>query len=216
MRYICLIFLVLITISCREDFAFTKEKFFADPAVKKWMVNASKYKEMDFVNTRGEKIKFSLNYEREEFSFQKTTIAGIPTRYDEYERLTQFYNSDRFSFGIVLTAYDQIGNLLSVSLGRLNAILNIAKLEIFSLSYGNQNFTNPNNGGGPNVLFTKSILRLASDFKVGEVSMPEVLILEVKDGTFTDVDVDKIVLAQQTGLVYFRYKDGTEFWRVNL
>lgn len=206
---------ILILFGCKEEFAFKKETFYLLPITRNWKVNTEKYNDLSFVNSKNEKLVLLLSYVREEFSPSKTTVAGIPTKIDKYEQLTQMYNGEGRSFGLIMNSFNlPLGNLVNVHLDKINFSLKISSLELFNVSNNNAYFTNPNYSGGGGTKI-KSTVKYEYNFKIKNETIPQVLIFELNDGTIEDNDIKLMAMAPQLGLVYFKTKDGIEFWREN-
>ena len=216
MKNLSFILLLFSLISCKEEFAFKKETFYLLPSTRNWKIDTKKYTEMSFSSSSGEKILLNLEYDRAEFSPSKTKIAGIPTRIDKYERITQTFNGLGNSFNIIMDGYNEpLGNMVYVKLNNIGFSLKFSNFELFNVSNNNQYFTNPNYSGGNSVKI-QSIVKFESDFKVNEKVLPQVLIFELKDGTVESSNVKLIAMAPQVGLVYFKTQSGLEYWRENL
>jgi hypothetical protein len=202
--------------ACKEDFAFKKETFYLLPNTRNWKVDIKKYEKMSFESTTKENIMLDLTNNITDFSPSKTIVAGIPTKIVKYEQITQTFNGLGNSFRIILSGFNEpLGNMLSVQLNNIGFSLKFSNFELFNVSNNNQYFTNPNNSGGVSNKI-QSIVKFESDFKVNEKKFPQVLVFELKDGKIEDLEVTKIILAPQVGLVYFKTQSGDEYCRVNL
>ncbi|MBP6619400.1 MAG: hypothetical protein KAX81_03350 [Leadbetterella sp.] len=215
MKKFSIFILLFILLSCKEEFAFKKETFYLLPNTRNWKVDAEKYNELRFVNSKNEKLVLALNYEREEFSPSKTTVAGIPTKIDKYEQLTQMYNGEGRSFSLIMNSFNlPLGNLVNVHLDKINFSLKISSLELFNVSNNNDYFTNPNysGGGGKKI---QSTVKYEYSYKIKNETIPQILIFELNDGTIEDNDIKLMAMAPQMGLIYFKTKNGVEYWREN-
>ncbi len=186
------------------------------PNTRNWKVDIKKYEKMSFESTTKENIMLDLTNNITDFSPSKTIVAGIPTKIVKYEQITQTFNGLGNSFRIILSGFNEpLGNMLSVQLNNIGFSLKFSNFELFNVSNNNQYFTNPNNSGGVSNKI-QSIVKFESDFKVNEKKFPQVLVFELKDGKIEDLEVTKIILAPQVGLVYFKTQSGDEYCRVNL
>jgi hypothetical protein len=207
--------LLFILFSCKEEFAFIKETFYLLPNTRNWKIDTEKYNELRFVNSKNEKLVLVLNYAREEFSPSKTTVAGIPTKLDKYEQITQMYNGEGRSFSIIMNSFNlPLGNLVNVHFDKINFSLKISSLELLNVSNNNAYFTNPNYSGGGGTK-TQSNVKYEYSYKIKNETIPQVLIFELNDGTIEENDIKLLTMAPQMGLIYFKTKNGIEYWREN-